>query len=148
MKLDGKTALLTGATGGLGLAIAEALAERGATLVLSSRKPDELAELAGSLPGDGHRTVVADLALEGAALQLLEEAGEIDVFVANAGLPGTGQMESFSQLELERALRVNLESPIRMTRELLPAMERRGHGHIVFMSSISGRAATARASVY
>ncbi|MGH7608053.1 MAG: SDR family NAD(P)-dependent oxidoreductase, partial [Gemmatimonadales bacterium] len=51
MKLRGKTALLTGATGGLGRAIAQALAERGATLVLSSRKPEELAELAGSLPG-------------------------------------------------------------------------------------------------
>jgi short-subunit dehydrogenase len=59
VKLDGKTALLTGATGGLGRAIATALAQRGATLVLSSRKADELIELADSLPGDGHRPIVA-----------------------------------------------------------------------------------------
>ena len=76
MELAGKTVLLTGATGGLGRAMAEALAERGATLVLSSRKPQELDELALGLPGEGHRRIVSDLAVPGAAEALIAEAGD------------------------------------------------------------------------
>lgn len=148
MDLAGKTVLLTGATGGLGRAIAGALAGRGAKLVLSSRKQAELDGLAGSLAGDGHRAVVSDLAEDGAALELLEQAGDIDVFVANAGLPAAGRIEDFSQEQIERALRVNLEAPIRMTRELLPRLLERGSGHLVYVSSLSGKAATARASLY
>jgi short-subunit dehydrogenase len=91
MKVDGKTALVTGATGGLGRAIARTLAAREARIVLSSRKTDELDELAESLPGGGHTTVVCDLADEDAALTLLEKAGDIDVLVANAALPGGGR---------------------------------------------------------
>jgi short-subunit dehydrogenase len=148
MKLDGKTVLLTGATGGLGRAIATALGERGARLILSSRRQADLDELATGLPGGPHRTIVADLAEEGEALRLLEAAGAIDVLVANAGLPASGELESFSQEQLERALRVNLETPIRMSRELVPRLVERGAGHLVFISSLSGKAATARASVY
>jgi short-subunit dehydrogenase len=96
VELAGKTILLTGATGGLGRAIASALADRGASLILSSRKPEELDRLAASLPGSDHRTIVSDLAEEGAALALLAEAGEIDALVANAGLPGSGKLEGFT----------------------------------------------------
>jgi short-subunit dehydrogenase len=148
VKLEGKTVLLTGATGGLGRAIAEALAARGATVLVSSRKPEELEELTGSLPGDGHRAIVADLADEGAAEQLLAVAGDVDALVANAALPASGRLDGFTQEQIGRALRVNLDAPIRMARELFPAMEERGEGHLVFVSSLSGRAATARASLY
>lgn len=148
MQLAGKTVLLTGATGGLGRAVAAALAGRGAKLVLSSRKQADLDELATSLAGDGHRTVITDLAVEGEALRLLEQAGPVDVLVANAALPGSGKLDGFSQDEIGRALRVNLESPVRMARELVPQLVDRGSGHLVFVSSISGKAATARASLY
>jgi len=148
MDLDGRRALLSGATGGLGRAIAKALASRGARLVLSSRKAEDLEQLAGSLPGAGHATVVSDLAEEGAAVALLEQAGDIDVLVANAALPASGRLEGFSQEEIGRALRVNLESPVRMTRELLPGWQARGSGHIVFISSIAGFVSTPRASLY
>jgi short-subunit dehydrogenase len=143
----GQTVLLTGATGGLGIAIAQALAARGAVLVLSSRRPEQLAELAAGLPGE-HRTVVCDLAEEGEAVRLLGAAGDVDVLVANAGLPASGRLDGFTQEEIGRALRVNLESPIRMARELAPRLVDRGSGHLVFVSSISGKAATARASLY
>lgn len=148
MDLPGKTVLLTGATGGLGRAIAAALASRGASVVLSSRKPQELEALAAGLPGDAHRALPADLAEPGAALDLLERAGEIDALVANAALPASGRLESFTGEQIERALRVNLEGPIQMTRELIPRLTARGSGHLVYISSISGKAATARASLY
>lgn len=148
MQLAGKTALLTGATGGLGRAIADAVAERGATLVLSSRREEELTRLAAELPGSGHRPLASDLAEEGEALRLLEAAGDVDVLIANAGLPASGKLDGFSQEEIGRALRVNLESPVRMARELVPRFAERGEGHMVFISSISGKAATARASLY
>ena len=92
--------------------------------------------------------MTADLAEEGAAFALLEQAGDIDVLVANAGLPASGRLEAFSQDEIGRALRVNLEVPVRMTRALLPRWQQRGSGHFVFISSISGFAATPRASLY
>jgi short-subunit dehydrogenase len=148
MDLSDSRALLTGATGGLGRAIAEALASRGATLVLSSRKAAELDELADSLPGEGHRAVVSDLAEPGEAEWLVGQAGEIDVLVANAGLPASGTLDGFSQNEIGRAMLVNLESPVRMTRELLPGWQQRGSGHLVYVSSISGFVASARASLY
>ena len=148
MELAGKTALVTGATGGLGRAISEALAARGARLVLSSRKADDLAELAASLPGEGHRVAVADLALEGAADRLAADAGDVDALVANAGMSAGGRLDRVSPDELEHALRVNFEAPIRMTHALLPGMLDRGEGHFVFISSIQGKVALSRSSVY
>ena len=147
MDLDGKTVLLTGATGGIGRAIAEALAGRGANLVLSARKVDALNELAGSLPGE-HRVATADLGEDGAAERLAADAGEVDCLVANAGLPGTGKLESFSTDELQRALRVNLEAPMLLARALEPSMRERRDGHLVFVSSLSGKAPSPRSAVY
>lgn len=148
MELSGRTALLTGATGGLGRAIATALAGRGAKLVLSGRKPDALKALAAELPGDGHRTVPADLAIAGAAEKLAYEAGAVDVLVANAGLPATGRLPDFAPDELSAALCVNLESPMVLARALEPGMLERGAGHMVFISSLSGKSATPLSSVY
>jgi short-subunit dehydrogenase len=151
MELAGKTALLTGATGGLGRAIATALAERGARLILSARREAELAELAAGLPGNGHRTLVSELAAEGAGERLVAEAealGDLDVFVANAGLPGTGRLEELSAEQLTRILHVNLEAPIRATRALLPALLERRSGHFVYVSSLAGKAPSPRSSMY
>jgi short-subunit dehydrogenase len=140
--------LLTGATGGLGRAIAKALADAGAKLVLSSRHQQALEELAASLPGSGHRVAAADLAVDGAAEGLVSDFEPLDVFVANAGLPGNGKLESFSQEQIARHVRVNLEAPMRMARQLVPAMLERGAGHLVFMASLAGKAPTPRSSIY
>jgi short-subunit dehydrogenase len=147
VRLEGKTVLLTGATGGLGTAIAGALVDRGATLVLSARKADALGELSSSLPGE-HRVAPADLAVDGAAEQLAADAGQVDGLVANAGLPGTGVLEAFSPEELQRALRVNLEAPMMLARALAPGMSERGQGHLVFVSSLSGKAPAPRSAIY
>lgn len=148
MDLSGRTALLTGATGGLGRAIATALASRGSKLVLSGRKPEALEALAAELPGEGHRTVSSDLAAPGAAEKLAADAGEVDILVANAGLPGSGRLESFTSEQLTGTLRVNLEAPILLARALEPGMLERGAGHMVFISSLSGKSATPLSSVY
>jgi short-subunit dehydrogenase len=148
MELAGKTALLTGATGGLGRAIAKALAGRGAKLALSGRKAEALEALAAELPGEGHRVLPSDLAEPGAAEKLAAEAGEVDVLVANAGLPGSGRLQEMTSEQLLKALRVNLESPMLMARAVEPQMLERGNGHMVFISSLSGKSATPLSSVY
>lgn len=148
MELAGGTALITGATGGLGRAIAVAMAERGAELILSARKADALEALAAELPGEGHRVLPSDLAEPGAAERLVEEAGEVDVLVANAGLPAAGWLADFTPEQVARALRVNLEVPMLMAQALFPGMVERGSGHLVFVSSLSGKAASPRSSIY
>jgi short-subunit dehydrogenase len=148
MELAGRTALVTGATGGLGQAIATALADRGATLILSARKREALEEAAAKLPGEGHRVLPCDLAEPGAAERLAGEAGDVDVLVANAGLPAAGWLPDFTPEQVTRALRVNLEAPMLMARALFPAMVERGSGHLVFVSSLSGKAASPLSSIY
>jgi short-subunit dehydrogenase len=148
MELAGRTALLTGATGGLGRAIAEAMAARGSVLLLSARKRDALEQMAEELPGGGHRALPSDLAEPDAAERLAEEAGDVDILVANAGLPGAGWLSDFSAEQVKRALRVNLEAPMLMARALFPAMVERGSGHLVFISSLSGKAPSPRTSIY
>ena len=148
MDVAGRTALLTGATGGLGRAIAEALASQGASVVLSARKAEALDSLAAGLSGNGHKTLVADLADPQAAEKLAVEAGDVDILVANAGLPGAGWLADFTPEQVKRALRVNLEAPMLMAQALFPGMIERGSGHLVFVSSLSGKAASPRSSIY
>jgi short-subunit dehydrogenase len=148
MELAGRTALITGATGGLGRAIALALAGRGASLALSARKREALEGLAGELPGDGHLALPADLAESGAAERLAAEAGEVDILVANAGLPAAGWLGDFTPEQVQRALRVNLEAPMLMARAIYPGMVERGSGHLVFVSSLSGKAPSPRTAIY
>jgi short-subunit dehydrogenase len=150
VELEEKRVLLSGATGGLGRAIAEELAGDGAGLVLSSRRTEELRELAASLPGGErrHEVLVADLAEAGAAERLIEDAGDLDGLVANAALPATGRLENLSSEEVQRALRVNFESPILMARALAPKLVEKGEGHLVFIASLSGKVSSPRASLY
>jgi short-subunit dehydrogenase len=139
--------LLTGASGGIGNAIARALHGRGASLVLTGRRADALDSLRSEL-GERVEVVPADLAEMDQADALVERAAEVDVFVANAGLPAAGELDSFSEAEIDRALDVNLRVPIRMARALAPAMVDRGKGHLVFISSLSGKMAAAGGSIY
>ena len=143
MELAGRKALLTGATGGLGRAIAEALAARGARRsLLSARKREALEELAAELPGEGHRVLPADLAEPGAAEQLAAEAGDGRRPRRQRRPAGrrAGSTTSAPRRST-RALRVNLEAPMLLARALYPAMLERGAGHLVFVSSLSGKAA-------
>jgi uncharacterized protein len=145
MNLGGRTALVTGASGGLGQAIARALARRGASLVLTGRRTEVLEPLAAETGG---RAVACDLADRESLARLVDEAGPVDVLVANAGNPGSGRLESFAVEEIDRALDVNLRAPIILARLMCEGMAERGGGHMVFISSLSGKAATPRTSIY
>jgi short-subunit dehydrogenase len=92
--------------------------------------------------------VPADLAQPGAAEELAAAAGDLDILVANAGLPASGWLTDFSSEQVQRALRVNLEAPMLMARALYPGMAERGGGHLVFVASLSGKAASPRSSIY
>jgi len=147
LALDGATALVTGATGGIGRAIARALAGRGARLIVTGRRADALERLAGEL---GARAVVADLGDRGAVAALGADAvaAGVDVFVANAALPANALLTDLTPADVDRMLEVNLRAPIALARALAPAMVDRGRGHLVFISSLSGKAASPASSLY
>jgi short-subunit dehydrogenase len=148
MNLSERKTLLTGATGGLGRAIAQAMAERGARLTLSARNREALEAMAAELPGSGHSVLRADLAEADAAERLAAEAAGTEILVANAGLPAAGWLADFSAEEVARALRVNLEAPMLLAQALYPAMVEAGSGHLAFVASLSGKAASPRSSIY
>lgn len=145
MEISGASTLLTGATGGLGQAIARALSAKGAKLTLTGRRTDILEPLASEL---GAKAVAVDLSDSSEIDRLLGEVGEVDILIANAALPGSGLLSSFTMDQIDRALDVNLRAPIAMAHALAPAMKERGRGHLLFMSSLSGKTATAGSSIY
>jgi len=146
VQIQASTVLLTGATGGIGQAIARALRTRGASLILTGRRADVLNRLAEQLDA---RALAVDLSVREEVEGLLEEVGDVDILVANAGLPASGRLDSFTVEEIDRALEVNLRAPMVLAHGLLPAMVRRRSGHLLFMSSLAGKAASAPgASVY
>jgi uncharacterized protein len=147
VQLAGARALVTGATGGIGTAVARALHRRGATVLLSGRREELLEELRASL-GERAEVLPGDLAEGGGAARLAETAGAVDVLVANAALPASGRVEDFDPEQIDRALDVNLRAPIQLTRALLPGMLERGRGHVVLVSSLSGKVASPRSAVY
>jgi uncharacterized protein len=147
VRLAGARVLVTGATGGIGGAIARALHARGATVVLTGRREELLEELRAAL-GERVETIPADLAEHGAPARLAAAAGAVDVLVANAALPASGRIEDFDPDEIDRSIDVNLRAPVQLTRALLPGMLERGRGHIVLVSSLSGKVGSPRSGLY
>jgi uncharacterized protein len=145
--LADSTVLLTGATGGLGEAIARALAIHGTRLMLTGRREEVLDGLAHDLGAQANR---CDLRSREQVERLGQEAvaAGVDILVANAGLPANGLLDQLSQDQVDDLLEVNLRAPIALTRALLPSMLERGSGHLVFISSLSGKAPTPAASMY
>lgn len=145
MKLSGATVLVTGATGGIGHAIARRLKAEGCEVVLTGRNAEVLAPLAAEL---GARSIVADLGDPEEVTRLLAEAGPVDVLVANAALPGTGNLATMSVERIDQNLDVNLRAPIMMARALMPQLTERGTGHLVFIGSVSGIVASPGSTLY
>lgn len=141
-RLDGKSALVTGASGGIGSAIARALHGQGAEVVLSGTREAALQALAGEL-GERAHVVTADLgdAESVAALAKTAEeiaSGGIDILINNAGVTRDGLMLRMKDEDWESVLNVNLTSGFRLSRALLRGMMKRRWGRIVGISSIVG----------
>jgi short-subunit dehydrogenase len=147
VEIAGRRALVTGATGGIGQAIARALHGQGAEVVLTGRRTQVLETLAGELGGRAE-VVASDLCDRQAVRDLVERAGRIDVLVANAALPGSGEVVEYSPEEIDRAVDVNLRAPMQLARALVPPMVERGSGHLVFVSSMSGKVAVGGSAIY
>jgi short-subunit dehydrogenase len=141
----GGNVLLTGASGGIGHAIARAIAPRSADLILTARRTAVLEPLAADL---GARVVVCDLARQADVEQLIEQAGRVDVLIANAALPASGLLLDLTQPEIDRMLEVNLRAPIALARALAPGMAERRRGHLAFISSLAGKTASPASSIY
>lgn len=144
--LEGRTALLTGASSGLGPFIARRLHREGVRLILTARRRAELEALARELVGS--RVVTADLSRRGEAEWLAGAAGEVDILIANAGVGASGALVGLEVEGIDTALEVNLRAPIVLTRLLLPGMMERHSGHVVLMASMAGQIPGPNSSIY
>jgi short-subunit dehydrogenase len=145
---SGTRVVVTGASRGIGESLVRAFAARGCTIGLVSRSQEELAALAGSLPGDGHAVLPADVADRQSIRQALGRFGQVDVLVANAGV---AHYRNFQDLPLDRAeqmTRINWLGTLYTVDAALPGMIERGRGQVVIISSGAGFRAFPQASVY
>jgi short-subunit dehydrogenase len=154
MKVEGSRVLVTGASSGIGAALARILARRGATVGLVARREDRLAEVLADCRATSpeSRSWTADLAdverAEGVALEAWDAFGYLDCLVNNAGVPMRRHTTRLDYPTLEWVMRVNFLAPARMTMALLPKMTGRGEGMIVNVSSVAGRLGNANESAY
>ena len=139
-----RAALVTGASKGLGKAVAERLAHEGANVVINSRSPDALEATARDIArATGRRSVsvAGDVADEGFCAALVGRAagefGRLDILVANAGGPPPGGVDDFTPAAYRRALDLNLMSTVQLTLAALPEMRRNGWGRIVAITSVA-----------
>ncbi|MBQ4665677.1 MULTISPECIES: SDR family oxidoreductase [Aeromonas] len=128
MKLEGKLVLLTGASGGIGEALAQELAVQGAHLLLHGRRASALERLRKELPHpERHQTVIADLGSPQERAKLLQHPAldeGLDVLINNAGCNQFAWLEDQSSEQVERQLLLNVEAPIQLTRMLLPRLRK------------------------
>jgi 3-oxoacyl-[acyl-carrier protein] reductase len=140
--LEGKVALVTGASRGIGLAIAGALVREGARVAISARSEPELERAAR---GSGSIAIPADLGTEEGSRRAVEgtlaELGTIDILVNNLGTRAGTSWEDTGLTEFESAMRGNLYPAVRLSQLVLPEMSRRGWGRILVVASIYGREA-------
>lgn len=150
----GKNVWITGASAGIGEALAHAYAEAGARLILSARSVDALHQVASDCKReDGPEHVVLPLDLTqhdsfAAAVDHVESLGGIHVLVHNAGVGQRAPMLDTTAEEERAIMEVNFFGPAQLTRQALPHMIARGQGHLVVMSSIAGRVAPAYRTAY
>jgi gluconate 5-dehydrogenase len=142
--LTGRVALVTGAGRGLGAAMARALAQAGATVVLAGRSAQPLADVAKSITDSGGRAdiILCDVtqhdAVEAAVAQISAQQGGIDILVNNAGMTDRAAFTDVSEAQWDQMIEVNLKGPFLMTRAVLPQMISRGGGKVINILSVVG----------
>jgi NAD(P)-dependent dehydrogenase (short-subunit alcohol dehydrogenase family) len=143
MKIDlgGKTAIVTGSTGGIGFAIARGLAEAGARVVLNGRTPDAVAaavaRLRSALPGAEVRGVAADVGSAAGCAALVAAEAATDILVNNAGIFAPSEFFDTPDDVWEQHWAVNVMAGVRLSRAYLPGMAAQGWGRVIFLSSES-----------
>lgn len=139
--LTQRTALVTGATGGIGAAIARALHAQGAVVALHGRRADALEGLAAELGSRVH-VLPAELAADGAAEQLVKDAeaamGGLDILVSNAGLTRDTLLMRMKDADFDQVIDVNLKAGFRLARAAMKGMMKRRYGRIVAVTSVVG----------
>ncbi|MDP2765820.1 MAG: 3-oxoacyl-[acyl-carrier-protein] reductase [Brevundimonas sp.] len=139
--LSGKTALVTGATGGIGGAIARALHKQGAMVVLSGTRQEALDRLAAELGGPVYALAcnLSDAAaVDGLIAAAEERSGPLDILVANAGITKDGLLMRMKDEDWDQVLKVNLESYFRLSRAAMKGMMKRRSGRIIGVTSVVG----------
>jgi len=154
--LSGRSALVTGGSKGLGLAMARALAQAGANVVIAARDADELERaLASIVEGTGARGawLVADMARRDEVETLARRAGEsiggpIDILVNNAGINRIAPIEQVEDADWDQVIAVNLAAPMILSRSVAGPMKERGWGRIIHISSVFGLVSRAGRNAY
>ena len=134
LQLNGKKAIVTGGSAGIGLGIARALAEEGVEVTIPGRNGKKLNEAIASLPGVVHG-IEADLGTSAGAMKLIEEVPETDILVNNLGIYESKNFADISDEEWLRYFETNLLGGIRLARHYFPAMLQRNWGRVIFVSS-------------
>jgi NAD(P)-dependent dehydrogenase (short-subunit alcohol dehydrogenase family) len=137
LQLEGKRALVTGSTAGIGFAIAEALANEGASVIVNGRTQKRVDEAVARLNGKVEG-VAADLGTAEGAAKVFGSYPEVDILVNNLGIFEVRQFEDIDDADWRRFFEVNVLSGVRMCRQYLPGMKQRNWGRIIFISSESG----------
>jgi NAD(P)-dependent dehydrogenase (short-subunit alcohol dehydrogenase family) len=136
-RLDGKTVLVTGASSGIGQAIAEQAALAGAQLVLTGRDTARLAAVYASLAGSGHRYLTADLANAEQIQTLADAVGAVDGVVHSAGIDGVAPMRMLNVKMLDRVMQTNYYAPMLLTQRQLARQWIRSGGSVLLLASIA-----------
>jgi 3-oxoacyl-[acyl-carrier protein] reductase len=143
--LAGKVALVTGASSGLGLAIARELAAEGARVAMAARRDEELRRRAAEITAEGGEAlpIAGDLAESGAAERFVRQAeaglGPVDILVANAGGPPSTTFDTTTEAQYRAALELNLLGSIRLAHASVPGMRARKWGRVVFLTSMAAK---------
>jgi short-subunit dehydrogenase len=154
MKLDDAKILVTGASSGIGAALAPILAERGATVGIVARRAERLEDVLArcrkhSADSQMWAADLGDLArAEQVALDAWDTFGGLDVLVNNAAIPKRTRVTDLTPDDVQHVMDVDFHSPVRMALAVLPRMVERGSGQIVFVSSMGGRIPIANESAY
>eukprot|EP01037_Dinobryon_pediforme_P034897 gene34897-biopygen20363 len=140
--LQGRLALITGSTGGIGLALARGLAAAGAAVVLNGRDAAKLASVAAQLRAEGYTIhescfdVTASAAVQAAVARIESEIGAIDILFNNAGIQRRGPLEEFKETDWDALIQTNLSSAFYAAKAVAQGMIKRGRGKIINICSV------------
>ena len=150
-ELSDKVALITGASGGIGMSIVKKMKQCGAKLIISGTRQNVLNDLASEL-GNDVKTIITDLNNKDDVLNLAKQAeasfGHIDILINNAGITADNLFLRMKDDEWDQVINVNLSAPMRLTRQVIKGMLKRRYGRVIFISSVVGYSGNAGQSNY